>query len=64
MKTIKKFLSAWTCLAVISAVVAFDFYLALHKNPNPTGEQILVASFFIAFLVIFALVCVGAHFEK
>ena len=59
----KKFISVWSVLSVLSAVVAIDFYIAIHENANPTGEQIGVCCFFIVFFVIFALVSVGAHIE-
>lgn len=60
----KKFISLWSILAVLSAAVSIDFYIAIHENPNPTGEQLFVGCFVIAFFVIFALVSVGAHIEK
>lgn len=60
----KKFISIWSILAVLSAAVAIDFYIAIHENANPTIEQIGVCCFFIVFFVIFALVCVGAHIEN
>jgi len=59
----KKFISWWIGLAIASSAVAYDFYSALQRNANPTGEQIGVCCFFIVFFVIFALVCVGAHIE-
>lgn len=60
----KKFISIWSVLAVLSAVVAVDFYIAIHENQNPTGDQLLVSCFVIAFFAILALVCVGAHIEE
>ena len=61
----KKFISWWMGLAIASAAIAIDFYIAIHeKNANPTGEQLLVAYFIIVYFAIFAFVCVGAHIEK
>ena len=60
----KKFVSWWMGLAVASAAVAIDFYIAIHENQNPTGEQILVAGVIITFFTILSLVFVGAHFEQ
>lgn len=60
----KKFISLWSILSILSAAVAIDFYLAISKNANPTGEQILVAGFVITFFAILSLVFIGAHFEQ
>lgn len=60
----KKFVSIWSIIAVLSTAVAIDFYIAIHENANLTIEQIGVCCFFIVFFVIFALVSVGAHIEN
>jgi len=60
----KKFISIWSVLSVLTAVVAIDFYIAIHKNSNPTGEQIMVACFVIALLSICSLIFIGAHIEE
>lgn len=60
----KKIFSIWSILAMLSFAVAIDFYIAIHENANPTGEQLLVAYFIIVYFAIFAFVCVGAHIEK
>lgn len=60
----KKLFSWWMAASVASAGVAIDFYLAISKNANPTGEQILVAGFVITFFAILSLVFIGAHFEQ
>lgn len=60
----KKFISLWSILSILSAAVAVDFYIAINKNANPTGEQILVAGLVITFFSILSLVFVGAHFEQ
>lgn len=60
----KKFISIWSILAVLSAVVSIDFYIAIHENQNPTGEQLFVGCFVIAFFAISALIFLGAHIEN
>lgn len=60
----KKFISLWSILSILSAALAVDFYIAIHENANPTGSQILVACFFIVFFALFSLVCIGAHVEE
>ena len=60
----KKYISIWSILAVLSALVAIDFHIAIHENANPTGDQLLVACFVIAFFAICALVFIGAHIES
>ena len=60
----KKFISWWIGLAIASAAVAVDFYIAIHENANPTGEQLLVACFVIALFSVCALVFIGAHIES
>ena len=59
-----RFISMWSILSVLSAAVAIDFYIAIHENANPTGEQIMVACFMIALFAICALIFIGAHIEK
>lgn len=60
----KKFISWWMGLAVASAAVAIDFYIAIHENSNQTGEQILTACSVITLLVICSLIFIGAHIEN
>lgn len=60
----KKIFSIWSILAVLSAAVSIDFYVAIHSNANPTGDQLLVGCFVIVFFAIFAFVSVGAHIES
>lgn len=60
----KKIFSIWSILAMLSFAVAIDFYIAIHENANPTGEQIFVAYFVSVFFATFALVCIIAHIEK
>lgn len=60
----KKFISWWMGLAVASAAVAIDFYIAIHNNQNPNSEQEFLACFYVAFFTILSLVSVGAHIEN
>ena len=60
----KKFISIWSILAMVSASVAIDLNDAIHHNDSMTEEQVFGACFIIAFFAIFALVCVGAHIES
>lgn len=60
----KKFISIWSILAMLSAAVAIDFYFSIHSNANPTGEQLLVACFVIGLFSVCALVFIGAHIES
>lgn len=60
----KKFISIWSVLAVLSAAAAIDFYIAIHENANPTGEQIMMSCFVITLFAICALIFIGAHIEK
>lgn len=60
----RKFISIWSILAVLSAAVSIDFYIAIHDNENPTGEQLLVSCFFIVLFAISALIFLGAHIEN
>ena len=60
----KKIISIWSVLSVLSAAVAIDLNDAIHHNEGMTDEQVFGACFIIAFFTIFALVCVGAHIEK
>lgn len=60
----KKFISVWSILAVCSAGIALDFYLAIKGNAHPNGEQIFVSCFVIAYFTISALVFLGAHIEN
>lgn len=63
-QTMKKFISIWSVLAVLSAAVAIDFYIAINENNNPTGEQLLTACSVITLLVICSLIFIGAHIEN
>lgn len=60
----KKFISIWSVLAVLCAAIAVDFYIAIHENQNPTGEQLLVSCFVVVFFAISALIFLGAHIEE
>lgn len=63
-RIMKKFISIWSILAVVSTAIAIDLNDAIHHNVNFTNEQVFGACFIIAFFVIFAFVCVGAHIEN
>ena len=63
-KFISMFISIWSILAVLSSATAIDFYIAIHENPNPTGEQALVSGLVIAFFALASLIFVGAHIEE
>lgn len=63
-RIMKKFISWWMGLGVASAVIAIDFYLAIHSNQHPTGEQLLCGYFMVTFFSILALVFIGAHIEE
>lgn len=60
----KKFISWWMGLGIASCFVAIDFYLAIHSNQHPTGEQLLCSYFMVTFFSILALVFIGAHIEE
>lgn len=60
----KKLISWWMGLGIASAIIAIDFYLAIHTNAHPTGEQLLVGYFMVTFFSILALVFIGAHIEE
>ena len=60
----KKFISIWSILAVCSAGIALDFYLAIKGNAHPNCEQIFMSCFIIGFFVICALVFACAHIEN
>lgn len=60
----KKFISWWMAMAIASAAVAIDFYIAIHENQNPTGEQLSTACFVITFFAILALISILAHIEE
>lgn len=60
----KKFISIWSVLAVLAVAVAIDFYIAINENPNPDGEQLLVACFAIVLFSVSALIFIGAHIEN
>ena len=60
----KKFISIWSVLAIVASAVAIDFYIAIHENKNPDGEQLLVACFAIVLFSVSALIFIGAHIEN
>lgn len=60
----KKFISLWSILSILSAAIAVDFYIAIHENQNPTGEQLLTACSVIVLLTICSLIFIGAHIEN
>lgn len=60
----KKFISIWSVLAVLCVAIAVDFYIAIHENQNPTGEQLLTACSVIVLLTICSLIFIGAHIEN
>jgi len=45
----KKFISIWSILAVLSTAVAIDFYIAIHENHNITDDQLVGACLCIFF---------------
>ena len=45
----KKFISVWSVLSVLSAVVAIDFYIAIHANRNISDDQLVGACICIFF---------------
>ena len=45
----KKFISIWSILAVLSAAIAIDFYIAIHANRNMSDDQLVGACICIFF---------------